>query len=106
MLAAIQSDHLTGYGTRLEEEAQARLHLLERRPSLERHAGHLPLEVFLRLVVGWHGNAGADAIDPDARRQRQGQLTGEAPKARFGQGIADQALHEVPLPLTSYVDAT
>ena len=64
----------------------------------------LPAELLVALARAGQGRAGSDAVDADARRQRQRHGLGQRPQPGLAQRVGDEMRREVPHPLVEDVD--
>src|SRR5690606_3931160 len=73
MLAAVQGDHLARHGRSVKQETHGCGNLFRMGAAFERGAVPLPRELLRRLPRARQDRTGADAVDPDARRERHGK---------------------------------
>ena len=73
-------------------------------PRRERGRGGLAGELRRRLPRAGQRRAGADGVDPDARRQRQRHGLGQRPERRLRHGVGDEVRRQRPDTLVEHVD--
>ena len=104
MLAAIEDDHLTGHRIEPENGDHPIGNAFGIGAAAERQFGEAARMRLGRDMRRRHGWAGADGVDPDARRQRLRQGARHGPQHGLAEGVAEIGRRQVEHPLVDDVD--
>src|SRR5439155_25042897 len=104
MLAAVESDHLTRHCRRGEDETDRCGDLLRTGAASQRKRGALARELFFALAWARQRRAWPDAVDPDARGERERHRLGQSPEPSLADRVGDEIRRQAPHPLIEHVD--
>src|SRR5689334_6231945 len=96
VLSAVERDHLPRHGRQGEDGEHGPADLIRCGAMAERNGGALPGELLRRLPRAWQGGAGPDAVDPDARGQRERHLLRQRPEPGLGHRVGDEVGRDRP----------
>ena len=104
VLPAVQRQHLPGQRRQRQDGHDGARDLLGPAPWPSGTEAACRANCFLRLVRVGQRRAGADAVHPDARRERQRHGLGQRPQRGLGDGVGHEMRRQRPHPLVEHVD--